>query len=296
MKFLKLLLVLAFLLFSTSSAYAESFGVNLDNDADLEIWTNGDDKLMEGGTGAVILTSSDTFYEVAVGTISAFLDNNVFPNNQSSDAYANNVLTYVLEGTGNVDITASEHSFDFTDATISFYLTPTSTATDSYLLAESLATGDAIATFSLTSGSGTLQTTPGETDGLDIFALDNADIDNDVFFFINSDGTLSDWADLNIVTSLFIEIWIDTKNMLITNEDDQDSLDETQAVFTELFTAVATGALDGATPDSTVDDNMFIVRTQGGGVSASIVPEPGTMFLLGLGLIGFAGIGRRRVN
>ena len=331
MKFLRFLLVLLFLLVISSGAYAETFlpfGVDLNGDGTVDTgynyeWTeNGYGVVDLGsfsdvetaiGSGIFSGTKSGSFYELAAGTIHN--GNSMTAMDQSTGVISFYELTYVMEATGTyttdwsldgTDVKTENHNFSFdstSNVSITFYLDeltyPThedtavlgtmNTADDLYAGADN---GTEVATFSLSGGNGTLQIYSGQSgNNVDLFALSMTASDNGSIFYFEGDD--QSWADYAELADLFIQIYIDTVNTAVLQEEYPDTYNGYVAEFLE-----AVDIVDGNYTDDEVEGGSgnYVVVSTGGHFYANIVPEPGTMFLLGFGLLGIAGIGRKKAK
>ncbi|MCF6246258.1 MAG: PEP-CTERM sorting domain-containing protein [Desulfobacula sp.] len=293
MKFLRFLLLSTFLVLFTSAAHALPFGIALGGDGVLNTDSGGDGYVTEidyssygivdlSITSLVSNTASGTFKETALIKIGADEFGVFSPE-----------MTIVMSGMG--DFTADfiggdigDQDFKFTSGSISIYIDDyitsgttskwaTIDATDGSLYGAD--DGDLVAVFDIANGNGSLQLTPGETDNVDIWSLSTDVLESGYFFFKD----LGDFADVSdILNGIFVQMYTNDTNEVLT---DLEIIANLEAEFAE----------NGVMTDAGEDAIRVYIESEGS-AEFNVVPEPGTMILFGIGLLGFARVSRRKFN
>ena len=295
----KLFLGILLSLFLCSHAYALSFGVNLDGDGESGLDTKSTDGYVESlaytTLGVVDLFASSINYTTGdvSGTFTETAVIDVGSNQFGTGGYSidSPEMTIVLSGAGTFSAettdgsTFTNQAFTFTSGTLSIYIddwegSSTSTyygnadTTDGSLYGAD--DGTRIATFDLSTGYGTLQTTGGQTDNVDIWSLSTTFFEEGYFFFED----LGDFAYItNLLAGIFIQMYTNDTNHVLTDDDIINALtnecDENDVQF-----------------DSNATTTIFV--SSEGAVTFSVVPEPATMLLFGLGILGLSAITRKK--
>lgn len=202
-------------------------------------------------------------------------------------------ISVIFEGSGDIfDPAGEDPYFEFTDGILHWYAeevadsSAVAYATDDQSDGSFMGTdgGAAVefATFDLTSGGGTLSTDYSDVDGFVTAYFIATDIQDEYLFYGGIDMT--NWVvGESIVTLGFAH------TTASNNYEDGD--------ITDPFGYEVAEYRGGSAP--THDEDAFdgfqtIYTDNQGNFEISVVPEPTTMVLFGLGLLGLSGIGRRK--
>jgi len=288
----KIFLGILLSLFLCNFAYALPFSVDLDKDGTIDtIGENYVDALTYATVGAVDLTVTS----VGVGTASGtFLETSLIkvnPANWKGGGITSPEMTIVMEGSGNFTAdynnttdAIGDQAFNFSSGNISIYIDDWDTNGTTYYGQPGKTTdgslygandGALVAQFNLNYGHGTLQSTPGQSDNVDIWSLSTSVLNSGYLFF---EG-MKDFADVsNPLTGIFVQMYTNDTNHLLL---DTNIIGNMEAEFTE------NSVMQGS------KTKRIYVRSEGS-AKFSVVPEPATMILLGLGLLSLAGISRKK--
>ncbi len=300
MKTFKFLSILFCLILFANSVYALSFGIDLDGDGDLDTdkysssgYIDEIDYSSYGVVDLLINSTSDgeasgTFQELAAIIVSS----DEFADDFDYELYFNE-MTIIFEGSGTFTAdydgtTLGDQEFTFTTGTISIYIDDyesdssefgTTSDDDSFFGADD---GSLVAVFELNDGSGSLQTTSGQKDNVDIWGLSTS-LEAGFFFF---EG-MKDFEDVfNVLTSTYIQLYTNDTNEVLTD----------QGIISNLESELAEVMEDGNYLNMGGDGTTRIYVETEGSVEFSVVPEPSAMILLGFGLLGIAGIARKKIS
>lgn len=284
----QLLLGILLSVFVCNSAYALPFGIALQGDGNLN--TPGYiDEINYFSNGVVDLfvqnvngnTASGIFEQIALIKIGADEFGIFSPE-----------MTIVLNGTGNFTADYStgsigDQDFSFTSGMISIYIDDyaatgattskwaTTDASDGSLYGAN--DGTLVAEFNISHGSGTLQAEQGQTDNVDIWSFNTTTLLSGYFFFEGL-GDFTDVAD--IAKGIFVQMYTNDTNEILTNPS---IIAKLEAEFEEN---------DVMMNESTRTARVYVESE--GSAEFTVVPEPATMLLFGIGLLGLAGITRRK--
>jgi hypothetical protein len=284
MKLFKLLLIGMFLMGTTSIAMADTIGFNPGNGAVTidklsgQVTSNYDVTTQLGTDG--VLNDGDQFTEnftlgITFGDLNGshavqygYNSNGFLP---SVYAVATGITGEITQFVGNGTDTTAANPDNILNDTFKIALTGGSISLYYDSSDDGVLNGTALGTFNVTGGLSTDYTPGGNqtltaTVGLD---LKSSSLTPGVWFVPDANGT--------DVTTLNVPI-------LLGLADSSNNL-------------VAFSSSDGGTPNDPTDDSLTVtVQDNGTTAQFSAVPEPTTLVLLGLGLIGMAALGRKKVT
>ena len=204
-------------------------------------------------------------------------------------------ISVIFEAIGDIfDPAGQDPFFSFTTGTLHWYVEEiadpnsieyaTDDQTDGSFMGTDGGTAVEFATFELTSGGGTLSTDYSDVDGFVTAYFQATNIEDNYLF----DGTI-DMTDWVVGETLITLGFAHT-----TASNNYDNGDITDPFGYEL--AEYRGGSAPIHDEDASDGSQTIYADNQGNFEISVVPEPTTMLLFGFGLLGLAGIGRRKNN
>ncbi len=287
----KILLSLILAVFLVCPALSGAFTIDPDggtqagNDFEFNNFQFIGQSVVENEFGVFAGDQVGTFTEVGTFNFTTYNSINLI----IGTAYEINVI---LEAAGDIfDPAADDPFFTFTSGTLRWYAEEvadaaaidyaTNNQTDSSFMGVDGGAAVEFATFDLVSGGGTLSTNFSEVDGFVTASFVATNIENAYLF----DGAIdmTDWVVGNTLITLGFAHTTASNNYNNGN-------------IVNPF-GYEVGEYTGTTPvhdEDATDGFQTIYADNQGNFEISVVPEPTTMLLFGFGLLGIAGIGRRK--